>query len=163
VSASGYLQGGFWEPKQEGYGTAIRETTMGSLHDHVINFKVDLDVGGLDNSLLRTWTEVEEIEKDWFDEDWGKTVRQQKIHRKVIENENDARYVHGHGPRRREKENNGLKKCECRLKYPANFQGNYALVNTDSKNSWDAPRGYAIHPGYNPIHNVRPSPTSLTG
>jgi len=27
VSASGYLQGGFWEPEQEGYGTAIREST----------------------------------------------------------------------------------------------------------------------------------------
>lgn len=27
VSASGYLQGGYWEPKQEGYGTAIRDTT----------------------------------------------------------------------------------------------------------------------------------------
>ena len=40
LSASGYLQGGFWEPAQEGYGTAIRETTMGSLHDHVINYKV---------------------------------------------------------------------------------------------------------------------------
>ena len=40
LSASGYLQGGYWEPAQEGYGTAIRETTMGSLHDHVINYKV---------------------------------------------------------------------------------------------------------------------------
>ena len=27
LSASGYLQGGFWEPTQEGYGTAIRDTT----------------------------------------------------------------------------------------------------------------------------------------
>ena len=27
VSASGYLQAGFWEPSQEGYGTAIRQTT----------------------------------------------------------------------------------------------------------------------------------------
>ena len=27
VSASGYLQGGFWEPAQTGYGTAIRDTT----------------------------------------------------------------------------------------------------------------------------------------
>jgi primary-amine oxidase len=27
VSASGYLQGGFWEPMQEGYGSAIRDTT----------------------------------------------------------------------------------------------------------------------------------------
>ena len=41
LSASGYLQGGFWEPTQEGYGTAIRDTTMGSLHDHVINYKVN--------------------------------------------------------------------------------------------------------------------------
>ena len=40
LSASGYLQGGYWEPAQEGYGTAIRDTTMGSLHDHVINYKV---------------------------------------------------------------------------------------------------------------------------
>jgi hypothetical protein len=30
VSASGYLQGGFWEASQEGYGTAIQETTSAS-------------------------------------------------------------------------------------------------------------------------------------
>lgn len=27
VSASGYLQGGFWEPSQTSYGAAIRDTT----------------------------------------------------------------------------------------------------------------------------------------
>ncbi|KAH9918725.1 copper amine oxidase [Epithele typhae] len=43
----------------EGYGTAIRETTMGSLHDHVINYKVDLDVAGQDNSLVYTHTDTE--------------------------------------------------------------------------------------------------------
>jgi hypothetical protein len=39
VSASGYLQGGFWDgnPEREAYGTRIRETTMGALHNHVIN------------------------------------------------------------------------------------------------------------------------------
>ena len=47
LSASGYLQGGYWEPAQEGYGTAIRETTMGSLHDHVINYKVRLSLENL--------------------------------------------------------------------------------------------------------------------
>lgn len=30
LSASGYLQGGFWEPSQQGYGTAIRDTTSTS-------------------------------------------------------------------------------------------------------------------------------------
>lgn len=34
VSASGYLQGGYWESKQEGYGTAIRETTSMYLRSH---------------------------------------------------------------------------------------------------------------------------------
>jgi primary-amine oxidase len=39
VSASGYLQGGYWDPLQEAYGGKIREIYMGGLHDHVINFK----------------------------------------------------------------------------------------------------------------------------
>ncbi|EIN14536.1 amine oxidase catalytic domain-containing protein [Punctularia strigosozonata HHB-11173 SS5] len=131
LSASGYLQGGFWESKQEGYGTAIRDTTMGSLHDHVINFKVDLDVAGEKNSLLKTTTNREEITQPWFDDDWGQTVIQQRISREYIQDENDAL-----------------------LKYPLNFQGNYALVNKEELNQWGTPRGYAIHPGYSPVHNT---------
>ena len=30
VSASGYLQGGYWEPEQEGYGTRIQEFSSAS-------------------------------------------------------------------------------------------------------------------------------------
>ncbi|KAI0319519.1 amine oxidase catalytic domain-containing protein [Amylostereum chailletii] len=131
VSASGYLQGGFWEADREPYGGAIRASTMGSLHDHVINFKVDLDVVGTDNSLLATTTAQEEIEQPWFDDDWGKTVIQQKITRTIIENEDDAL-----------------------LKYPVNFQGGYSIVNQAEKNRWGVSRGYAIHPGYSPVHNT---------
>ena len=98
------------------------------------NFKVDLDVAGLSNSLLFTSTAQEEVVQPWFnDEDWGQTVIQQRITRTYIENENDAL-----------------------LKFPANLQGGYALVNKDAKNSWGSPRGYAKHPGYSPVHNVRP-------
>jgi len=131
LSASGYLQGGFWESSQEGYGTAIRDTTMGSLHDHVINYKVDLDVAGEENSLLFTSTAQEEIEQPWFEDDWGSTVLQQKITRTFIENEDDAL-----------------------LKFPQNFQGGYSLVNKDAHNRWGIARGYAIHPGYSPVHNT---------
>ncbi|KAF9806666.1 hypothetical protein IEO21_08603 [Rhodonia placenta] len=131
LSASGYLQGGFWESTQEGYGTAIRDTTMGSLHDHVINFKVDLDIAGPKNSLLFTNTAQEEVSQPWFEDDWGSTVLQQKITRKIIENENDAL-----------------------LRYPQNFQGGYALVNTEALNRWGIARGYAVHPGYSPIYNT---------
>ncbi|KAK0447703.1 copper amine oxidase [Armillaria borealis] len=131
VSASGYLQGGYWDPKQNGYGGRIRETTMGNLHDHVINFKVDFDIGGIENSLLETTTNQEVVTQPWFDDDWGQEVIQQKITKKIIENENDAL-----------------------LKYPQNFQGGYSIINQDNKNAWGLPRGYAIHPGYSPIHNT---------
>ncbi|KAK0499484.1 copper amine oxidase [Armillaria luteobubalina] len=131
ISASGYLQGGYWEPKQNGYGGRIRETTMGNLHDHVINFKVDFDIGGIENSLLETTTNQEVVTQPWFDDDWGHEVIQQRITKKIIENENDAL-----------------------LKYPQNFQGGYSIINQDNKNAWGLPRGYAIHPGYSPIHNT---------
>ncbi|PBK93948.1 amine oxidase catalytic domain-containing protein [Armillaria gallica] len=131
VSASGYLQGGYWDPKQNGYGGRIRETTMGNLHDHVINFKIDLDIGGIENSLLETTTNQEVVIQPWFDDDWGQEVIQQKITKKIIENENDAL-----------------------LKYPQNFQGGYSIINQDNRNAWGLPRGYAIHQGYSPIHNT---------
>lgn len=131
LSASGYLQGGYWESSQEAYGTAIRDTSMGSLHDHVINFKVDLDVAGSENSLLFTHTVQEEVEQPWLDEDWGSKAIQQKILRDYIESEDDAL-----------------------LKYPLNFQGGYSIVNREKTNRWNTPRGYAIHPGYSPIHNT---------
>ncbi|THU91056.1 amine oxidase catalytic domain-containing protein [Dendrothele bispora CBS 962.96] len=140
VSASGYLQGGYWEPKQEGYGGRIRDTTMGNLHDHVINFKVDLDISGTSNSLLETTTAQETVIPPWFDplegeegeeDEWGNEVIQQKITKRIISNESEAL-----------------------LEYPRNFQGGYAIVNQDEKNRWGYPRGYAVHPGYSPVHNT---------
>ncbi len=95
------------------------------------HFQVDLDIAGVENSLLFTHTFQEEVEQPWFDEDWGQKVIQQKITRDYINNEDDAL-----------------------LKFPVNFQGGYSLVNRDQLNTWGTPRGYAIHPGYSPIHNV---------
>ena len=106
---------------------------MCSLHDHVINFKVDLDVVGTKNSLLYTHTDQEEVTHPWLDDDWGTTVIQQKITRDFIDNEDNAL-----------------------LKLPHNLQGGYSIVNQDAKNRWNIARGYAIHPGYSPVYNVSP-------
>lgn len=92
---------------------------------------MDLDILGEKNSLLHTRTVQEEIEQPWLEDDWGSTIIQQKIIREYITNEDHAM-----------------------LKYPTNFQGGYAFVNKDVTNKWSNPRGYAIHAGLNPIHNV---------
>lgn len=42
VSASGYLQGAVFDKDQIDYGHQIRDHSMGSLHDHLINYKVRL-------------------------------------------------------------------------------------------------------------------------
>ncbi|KAG9218584.1 hypothetical protein CCMSSC00406_0001302 [Pleurotus cornucopiae] len=131
VSASGYLQGAHYVPEEDPYGSRIWHNAMGSLHDHVINFKVDLDILGTKNSLLRTTTSQEEVTAPWFDDDWGPTVVQQKITREYIENEDDAL-----------------------IKYPPNIQGSCAIVNQEEKNKWGTVRGYTIHPGVNFVHNT---------
>ncbi|KIJ20486.1 hypothetical protein PAXINDRAFT_7722 [Paxillus involutus ATCC 200175] len=131
ISASGYLQAAYWGSDQRNYGSRIWETTMGSLHDHVINYKVDLDVAGLENSLLKTTTSQETVTQPWFDEDWGNEVIQQTITREYITNEDDAL-----------------------LKLPNNLQGGYSIVNRDKTNKWGTVRGYAIHPGYSPIYGT---------
>lgn len=105
---------------------------VGTLHDHVINFKVDLDVVNEKNSLLEKTTKVRDVPHPWLDEDWGPTTRQQFIESRYIDTEDDSK-----------------------LFYPANFQGAFAIVNKDEKNAWDVPRGYGIHAGFSPIYNVR--------
>lgn len=153
VSASGYLQGGYWDPGSDSYGTRIQLQSstslpspfdyapltcfffwllVGTLHDHLINFKVDFDIVNEKNSLLEKTTHVREIAHPWLDEDWGLTTTQQYIKSRYIDTED-----------------------ESRLFYPPNFQGSFAVVNKDETNSWGAPKGYAIHPGYSPIYNVR--------
>jgi primary-amine oxidase len=76
-------------------------------------------------------TKQEEVYHPWLDDDWGQKVLQQKITKEYITNEDDAL-----------------------LKYPPNFQGGYSIVNQEVKNAWGYPKGYSIHPGYSPIHNV---------
>ncbi|KAJ7081806.1 amine oxidase catalytic domain-containing protein [Mycena belliarum] len=129
ISASGYLQGAWWDGEEDSYGTRIRDTYMGSIHDHVVNYKLDFDIGGTRNSLMAVSLENEVVQQPWFDDDWGQDVHQQKIVRTMVRNESDAL-----------------------LDHPVNLQGVYVIVNEEELNRWGYPRGYAIHPGMSPIH-----------
>ena len=55
VRASGYIQSSFWAtdaPPEDGFH--IHDHLIGSMHEHVINYKVDFDVAGTANSLHRS-------------------------------------------------------------------------------------------------------------
>ncbi|KAI5475104.1 hypothetical protein MNV49_001929 [Pseudohyphozyma bogoriensis] len=129
-SASGYLQGGYWDPKRQPYGTRIRETSSGAMHDHVINYKVDLDVAGTDNSISSLSLEVKEIEEDWFDdEDWGKATPMQTIIKTRHATE-----------------------ATTQFEAPKNGEGMLIFTNEAEKNAWGESRGYAVHPGVSNVH-----------
>lgn len=57
--ASGYLQAEHYpthvpaQIKEKNFGTRINERTMGSLHDHLFGWKIDLDILGKDNRAMR--------------------------------------------------------------------------------------------------------------
>ena len=53
VRASGYIQGAYYAENEE-YGFHIHDTLSGDMHDHVINYKLDLDVLGTSNSLMKS-------------------------------------------------------------------------------------------------------------
>lgn len=128
-SASGYLQGNYWDPSRDGFGTRIRETSAGALHDHVLNYKVDLDVAGTANTISSVSLEVQEIEQPWFDDDWGTTNIQQAIVKRKHLNESTTKFEN-----------------------PKNGEGLLVISNEDAKNAWGAPRAYAIHAGVSNIH-----------
>lgn len=55
VRASGYIQSSFWTTNmgsQDGFH--IHDHLAGSMHEHVLNYKLDLDVAGTANSLVKS-------------------------------------------------------------------------------------------------------------
>jgi primary-amine oxidase len=52
VRASGYISAAYYAGNED-YGFKIHDNLSGSLHDHVMNFKVDLDILGQKNTLQR--------------------------------------------------------------------------------------------------------------
>ncbi|KAG9019179.1 hypothetical protein FRB90_005515 [Tulasnella sp. 427] len=132
MSASGYLQATYWDGTQDDYGTRIHDTTMGSVHTHVINYKVDLDVGGTANSLQTIDLVQEDANFPWFDEDDPQT-KQLRLQKTWVSNETSFS-VQGNN------NNNG--------------QRVLLIGNKEKKNSWGLEKMYRIMPGYHTVHNA---------
>lgn len=132
MGASGYLQATYWDGTQDDYGTRIHDTTMGSVHTHVVNYKVDMDVGGTANSLQTIDLVQEDVNFPWFDEDDPPT-KQLRLQKTWVTNETSFSVQGGNN-------NNG--------------QRVLLIGNKEKKNAWGQERMYRIMPGYHTIHNA---------
>ncbi|KAL6922703.1 hypothetical protein FSST1_006729 [Fusarium sambucinum] len=119
VRASGYIQGAFWSGDGD-YGFHIHDNLSGSMHDHVINFKLDLDIKGRKNSLLKT--EFVPISKvyPWSD---GQSINTMKANRSYITSEDNGK-----------------------ITWAKNGAAAYAVVNKDALNDFGEAPGFAISP-----------------
>jgi primary-amine oxidase len=119
VRASGYIQGAFFSGNQN-YGYRVHDFLSSSIHDHVLNFKVDMDIGGQSNTVAK----LNVVEKE-ISYPWSPTPRRTMVlERSQIETEDEGS-----------------------LDWPANSAMMYVVINRDVKNAFGEARGYRIMPG----------------
>lgn len=92
-------------------------------HDHVINFKLDLDINGTANTMQRI--NIQPVTESFTGS--NEVQNTMNIQRTFITNENQGK-----------------------INWPPNAAATYAIVNKDSKNPYGEYRGFRIAPGIGP-------------
>lgn len=139
VRASGYIFAAFWaEGKEDEYGYRIHDALASSMHDHVINFKADLDIVGTNNTLMRVGIEPITRDYPWEEEEMGSRNTMHLVHRPF--------------------------ETETGFDWPKNSGEMYIVVNDNETNAWGENRGYRITGGTgmgNPSHLTILNSTTL--
>ena len=89
ISATGYIFGVFYDSNMDPYAYPLHEHFTSGTHDHLINYKVDLDVGGRKNSYETIEIGIENITERWFP---NKRRIQKVLKRSVKKTEMEAAY-----------------------------------------------------------------------
>ncbi|KAM7198289.1 putative copper amine oxidase [Rhypophila sp. PSN 637] len=120
VRASGYLQSSPYYKTQGRFGPRIYQSTQGSYHSHILNFKADFDILDTKNSLEVTELIVANQTQPWFPE-LG-VFEQMELSQSYMQEEK-------------------------MFNWAANNQAMYSVVNKAKTNAWGEKRGYRIVPG----------------
>ncbi|KZT51209.1 amine oxidase [Calocera cornea HHB12733] len=123
VRASGYIQAAYFA-KNTDYGFQIHDYLSGSMHDHVLNFKVDLDILGQKNSLQNVSIVPATVEYPW---NKGKTRNTMKLEKSFVS-------------------------TETGIDWPYNSAVIYAVVNKDQPNKFGEYPGLRVLPSTAPVH-----------
>ncbi|KAE9373708.1 amine oxidase catalytic domain-containing protein [Stipitochalara longipes BDJ] len=141
VRASGFIFAAFWtgnEANEDEYGFRVHDALASSMHDHVLNFKADLDVAGTDNTMVRLGIEPITMKYPWDDERTGPRNTMHLVQRPVEK--------------------------ETGLDWARNSGEMYIIMNQNKTNEWGEKRGYRIQPGSgigSPIHLTILNSTAL--
>ncbi|KAM8815293.1 amine oxidase [copper-containing] 3 [Rhynchonycteris naso] len=115
--ATGYISSAFLFGAARSYGNQVGEHTLGTIHTHSAHFKVDLDVGGLEN-----WVWAEDMVFVPMAVPWSPEHQMQRLQltRKLLETEEQAAFPLGSASPR------------------------YLYLASNRSNKWGHPRGYRI-------------------
>lgn len=119
VRASGYIQSAYFA-NNEDYGFHINDFLSGSMHDHVLNYKVDFDILGTNNSVQLMSLVPTTQEYPWSR---GKARNTMKLERSFVENETVSRF-----------------------NWAENSATQVLVVNEDAPNEFGELRGYRVLP-----------------
>ncbi|GAA5960930.1 hypothetical protein JCM3765_007545 [Sporobolomyces pararoseus] len=86
VSASGYIQSAYYAQNQD-YGYHIHDGLSGSMHVHVLNWKVDVDILGTSNTVGFHKVVADEIKYPWAE----KPRKTMKLVRSELKNEDESK------------------------------------------------------------------------
>ncbi|KAF9737075.1 Primary amine oxidase, lung isozyme [Paraphaeosphaeria minitans] len=117
VRASGYISVAYFAEYYD-YGFKIHDALSGALHDHVMTFKVDLDVLGREHSVQKVEVVRATVEYPWSA---GKARKTMKLEKTFITHEDKSG-----------------------IPWAPNDAAMYAIVNTDSPNKYGEYPGYRI-------------------
>ena len=125
VRASGFIFAAFFNTADAGskdkYGYRVHDAAATSMHDHVINFKADLDIVGPSNSFVRVAIEP--------------TTRSYPWEQPEVPVRNSMTLV------------NHPLTHESPLDWPKNSAMFYTVYHASATNAWGERRGYRITPG----------------
>ncbi|XP_065753256.1 amine oxidase [copper-containing] 3 isoform X3 [Phocoena phocoena] len=115
--ATGYISSAFLFGAARRYGNQVGKHTLGTVHTHSAHYKVDLDVGGLEN-----WVWAEDMAFVPTAVPWSPKhqIQRLQVTRKLLETEEQAAFPLG-GPSPR-----------------------YLYLASNHSNKWGHPRGYRI-------------------
>lgn len=125
VRASGFIFAAFYavgnsSKHEDEYGHRIHDALASSMHDHVINFKADMDVGGTVNDMVRMAVEPTTKNFPW---DGPQIPKRNTMH--LVEYPVTS---------------------ETGLNWPPN-SGEFYLIYSEKMNSWGERKGYRITSG----------------